>query len=60
MGYRPLWQVSQTLDMPQYTSCTLCDRTNANTLDHYCLQCPAVRDVLPRDCKMESGHMIRP
>ncbi|KAK7086870.1 hypothetical protein SK128_002699 [Halocaridina rubra] len=48
MGYRPLWQVSQTLDMPQYTSCKLCDRPNANTLDHYCLQCPTVRDVLPR------------
>ncbi|KAK7072480.1 hypothetical protein SK128_017220 [Halocaridina rubra] len=53
MGYRPLWQVSQTLDMPQYTSCTLCDRTNANTLDHYCLQCPAVRDVLPRDGRID-------
>ncbi|KAK7084335.1 hypothetical protein SK128_006019 [Halocaridina rubra] len=48
MGYWPLWQVSQTLDMPQYTSCILCDCPNANTLDHYCLHCPTVRDVLPR------------
>ncbi|KAK7066143.1 hypothetical protein SK128_017683, partial [Halocaridina rubra] len=47
--------VSQTLDMPQYTSCKLCDRPNANTLDHYCLQCPTVRDVLPR---VRAGSVI--
>ncbi|KAK4300417.1 hypothetical protein Pmani_027381 [Petrolisthes manimaculis] len=48
LGYRPLWQAAQTLDMPHYSSCMLCNRPNANTLDHYYHQCPTVRDLLPQ------------
>lgn len=33
--------------MPQYSSCQLCDSLNADNLDHYCLQCPAVADLIP-------------
>ena len=47
LGYRPVWQVSQTEDMPHYSSCKLCDSPNANTLDHYCLHCPTVINLLP-------------
>ena len=48
LGYRPVWQVAQADDMPQYSSCKLCDRHNANNLEHYCLQCPTVAHLLPR------------
>ncbi|MPC65062.1 hypothetical protein E2C01_059186 [Portunus trituberculatus] len=48
LGYRPLWQVAGLRDEPQYTSCPLCHSPNSNYLRHYCLECPAVRDLLPR------------
>ena len=48
LGYRPVWQVSQAQDMPHYSSCRLCNTPNANTLDHYCLHCPTVINILPR------------
>ena len=48
LGYRPVWQVSQTEDMPHFSSCKQCNQPDANTLDHYCLQCPTVRDSLPQ------------
>ena len=48
LGYRPLWQVSQAEDVPHYSSCKLCNAPNANTLDHYCLQCPTVIHLLPQ------------
>ncbi len=48
LGYRPVWQVSQAEDVLHYSSCKLCNRPNANTLDHYCLQCPTVTDLLPQ------------
>ena len=47
LGYRPLWQVSEAGDVPHYT-CKLCDRPNANSLHHYCLEWPSVRDLLPQ------------
>lgn len=49
LGYRPLWQVSQVEDMPHYSMCKLCSRPNANNLEHYCLACPVVRDMLPHE-----------
>jgi len=49
LGYRPVWQVSHAEDVPHYSSCKLCNTPNANTLDHYCLQCPTVLNLLPRD-----------
>ncbi|XP_042891046.1 uncharacterized protein LOC122265711 [Penaeus japonicus] len=48
LGYRPVWQVSQAEDVPRFSSCKLCNRPNANTLDHYCLHCPAVTNLLPQ------------
>ncbi|XP_066948657.1 uncharacterized protein [Macrobrachium rosenbergii] len=48
LGYRPVWQVGQTLDIPHYTSCKLCNLANANNLEHYCLHCPTVRNLLPQ------------
>lgn len=48
LGYRPVWQVSQAEDVPHYSTCRLCHLVNANTLQHYCLSCPAVRDLLPQ------------
>jgi len=48
LGYRPLWQVSEAGDIPHLSTCRLCDRPNANSLHHYCLECPSVRDLLPR------------
>ncbi len=48
LGYRPLWQVSDAGDIPHYSTCKLCDAPNANHLQHYCLECPSVRDLLPQ------------
>jgi len=48
LGYRPVWQVSEAGDIPHYSSCKLCDRPNGNILQHYCLECPSVRDMLPQ------------
>ncbi|XP_068213220.1 uncharacterized protein [Palaemon carinicauda] len=48
LGYRPVWQVGQTLDIPHCTSCKLCNLANANNLEHYCLHCPTVRNLLPQ------------
>ena len=48
LGYRPLWQVSQMEDVPHYSSCKLCNLNNANTLHHYCLECPTVMHLLPQ------------
>ena len=47
LGYRPVWQVSETGDVPQFSSCKLCDLPNANSLQHYCLECPAVAGLIP-------------
>ncbi|XP_068210351.1 uncharacterized protein [Palaemon carinicauda] len=48
LEYRPVMQVGQTLDIPHYTSCKLCNLANANNLEHYCLHCPTVRNLLPQ------------
>ena len=48
LGYRPVWQVSAAGDIPHYSNCRLCDAPNANSLHHYCLECPSVRDMLPQ------------
>ncbi|XP_063603272.1 uncharacterized protein LOC134779200 [Penaeus indicus] len=48
LGYRPVWQVGETEDVPQYTSCKLCDAHNANHLQHYCLECPEVADLISK------------
>ena len=48
LGYRPVWQVSEAGDIPHFSNCKLCDTPNANSLHHYCLECPSVRDMLPR------------
>ena len=48
LGYRPIWQISQAEDVPHYSTCRLCNLVNANTLEHYCLACPAVRALLPQ------------
>ena len=48
LGYRPVWQVSQAEDVPHYSSCKLCNCPNANNLQHYCLECPTVRGLLPQ------------
>ncbi|MPC53205.1 hypothetical protein E2C01_047093 [Portunus trituberculatus] len=45
--YRPVWQVSQAQDMPHY-SCRMCNTPNTNILDHYCLHCPTVINLLPQ------------
>lgn len=47
LGYRPIWQVCGAGDVPQNSSCNLCDSRNANNLDHCCLQCPAVAEFIP-------------
>ncbi|KAG0701795.1 hypothetical protein GWK47_002886 [Chionoecetes opilio] len=46
--HRPVWQVSEAGDIPHFSSCKLCDRPRANSLQHYCLECPSVRDMLPQ------------
>ncbi|XP_068229750.1 uncharacterized protein [Palaemon carinicauda] len=48
LGYRLVWQVGQTLDIPYSTSCKLCNFANVNNLEHYCLHCPTVRNLLPQ------------
>ncbi|KAG0726881.1 hypothetical protein GWK47_035721 [Chionoecetes opilio] len=48
LGYRPVWQVSEAGDIPHFSSCKLCDRPSATSLQHYCLECPSVRDMLPQ------------
>ncbi|KAG0712907.1 hypothetical protein GWK47_017388 [Chionoecetes opilio] len=47
LGYRPFWQGAGVEDEPHF-SCPLCHSPNASTLEHYCLSCPEVRDMLPR------------
>ena len=49
LGYRPVWQVAGDEGEPRFSSCPLCHSPRADTLDHYCLHCPVVRDVLPQD-----------
>ena len=46
LGYQQVWQVSQ-VDVPHYSSCKSCNHSNANTLHHYCLQCPTLTHLLP-------------
>ena len=49
LGYRPLWQLCEAGDdRPHHSTCRLCDLPNANHLQHYCLECPSVRDLLPQ------------
>ncbi|XP_068232367.1 uncharacterized protein [Palaemon carinicauda] len=48
LGYHPVWQIEQTLDIPHYTPCKLCNLANANNLEHYCLHCPTDRNLLPQ------------
>ncbi|XP_045106666.1 uncharacterized protein LOC123501726 [Portunus trituberculatus] len=48
LGWRPVWQVAEAEDAPHFSSCRLCDTPGANTLDHYCLRCPLLADLLPR------------
>lgn len=48
LGYRPVWQVSEAGDIPHFSNCKLCGAPNANSLHHYCLECPSVRDMLPQ------------
>ena len=47
LGYRRVWQVGGTEDVPQFSSCKLCDAHNANNLHHYCLECPVVAPLIP-------------
>ncbi|XP_037789267.1 uncharacterized protein LOC119584664 [Penaeus monodon] len=44
LGYRPVWQVGEAEDVP--SPCKLCDARNANHLQHYCLECPKVSDLI--------------
>ncbi|XP_066974195.1 uncharacterized protein [Macrobrachium rosenbergii] len=48
LGWRPVWQVAGQDGAPQFSSCRLCDAPNANTLEHYCLECPLVTNLLPQ------------
>lgn len=47
LGWRPVWQVAEQ-GVPHFSSCRLCDSPIANTLDHYCQECPPVTDLLPQ------------
>ena len=48
LGYRPPWQVAGVDGDPAFTECRLCHAPRSDTLEHYCLACPAVRHALPR------------
>ena len=48
LGYRPPWQIAGVEGVPPYTECRLCSAPLSNTIEHYCLACPTVRDLLPR------------
>ncbi|MPC53339.1 hypothetical protein E2C01_047229 [Portunus trituberculatus] len=48
LGYRLPGQISEVEGEPPYTECRLCHAPNCNTIEHYCLQCPAVHDVVTR------------
>ena len=48
LGYRPPWQVAGVDGEPAYTDCHLCHAPLSNTVEHYCLSCPTVRDVMPQ------------
>ena len=54
LGYRPVWQVSEAGDIPHFSNCRLCNTPNANSLHHYCLECPSVRDRLPQGRPLHS------
>ncbi|MPC47722.1 hypothetical protein E2C01_041477 [Portunus trituberculatus] len=41
LGYRPVWQVSEAGDIPNFSNCKLCEAPNTNSLHHYCLHCPS-------------------
>ncbi|XP_045125311.1 uncharacterized protein LOC123512789 [Portunus trituberculatus] len=51
LGYRPVWQVAGQVDVPLF-SCHLCGIPEGNSLDHYCLHCPEVDGLLPRDLSL--------
>ena len=48
LGYRPVWQVARLEEEEHFTTCTLCNAPFCNTLDHYCLHCPVVHNMLPQ------------
>lgn len=52
LGYRPVWQVCEAGDAPHYSACKLCGLPNDNHLQHYCLECPSVMDLLPQGQSM--------
>ncbi len=48
LGYRPPWQVAGVEGKPIFTECRLCRSPMSNTIEHYCLACPAARGLLPQ------------
>ncbi|KAG0718207.1 hypothetical protein GWK47_052874 [Chionoecetes opilio] len=58
LGYRPVWQVSEAGDIPHFSPAKLCDRPRANSLQHYCLECPSVGDMLPQDSPYSLSNVM--
>ena len=54
LGYRPPWQVAGVEGEPSFTECRLCRAPLANTIDHYCLACPAVRHLIPQGLPLDA------
>ncbi|MPC51070.1 hypothetical protein E2C01_044907 [Portunus trituberculatus] len=48
LGYRLPWQVAGVDGEAPFAECRLCNAPRSDTVEHYCLACPAVRHALPR------------
>ena len=62
LGYRPPWQIAGVEGEPHYTDCRLCRAPLANTIEHYCLECPTVRHLLPQGQPLDAvcRHLLQP
>lgn len=62
LGYSTLWEVARIRDVSQFSFCPLCGAEECNTLEHHCLHCPELDDLLPRNvplvevCKHLMNH----
>ena len=53
LGYRPPWQITGVEEERHFTECCLCHQPRGNTVEHYCMACPTVRDLLTQGQPLE-------
>ncbi|MPD01897.1 hypothetical protein E2C01_097445 [Portunus trituberculatus] len=54
LGFRPPWQIAGVEGEPPYTDCRLCRAPLSNTIQNYCMECPAVSHLLPQGLSLDA------